>query len=169
MGAAPSPSSDLLDARALRTCLGRFASGVAVVTMRGADGRPHGITVSSFTSVSLDPPVVLVSIQARALANELLRDRPFTVNVLGADQLAVAWHFAGKPDPALAVDWVEEAGIARLRRSNAFFVCAPWRRVEAGDHVLYLGRVGRFDGGGDRAPLLFHGSRFHSLGSELTG
>ncbi len=79
-----------------RGSLGRFATGVAIVTFDGVSRR-HGITVNSFTSVSMDPPLVLVSIARSTKAHDELKDRPFTVNILGAEQQALAMHFAGRP------------------------------------------------------------------------
>jgi len=94
---------------ALRSCLGRFGTGVCVVTVAG-DGEPHGLTVNAFMAVSLDPPLVLVSISKRSRGHDLLPGTPFAVNVLGAEQEAVARHFSGDPHPE-AVHW-EEGGIA---------------------------------------------------------
>src|SRR3954452_19572876 len=96
---------------ALRSCLGRFATGVAVVTFEGGDG-PRGITVNSFTSVSMEPPLVLVSVARRARSHDALKGRPFCVNVLGAEQEAIARQFAGTgAGDAL---WVDDANVPRL-------------------------------------------------------
>src|SRR5438105_4824538 len=73
------------ETRALRSCLGRFATGVTVVTM-DADGGPHGLTVNTFASVSLQPPLVLIAVARTARADGLLAERPFAVNVLAAGQ-----------------------------------------------------------------------------------
>lgn len=129
----------------LRGCLGRFATGVAVVTFDGfADGtaKRHGLTINSFTSVSLDPPLVLVAIQRSVRAHALLHGRPFAVNVLGAEQRGLATHFAGRPhaDP----DWVEGAHAPRLAGSVSWFECTPWTEHDGGDHTLFLGKVERF-------------------------
>jgi flavin reductase (DIM6/NTAB) family NADH-FMN oxidoreductase RutF len=124
---------------ALRSCLGRFGTGVCVVTVAG-DGEPHGLTVNAFMAVSLEPPLVLVSISKRSRGHGLLPDKPFTVNVLGAEQEAVARHFSGDPHPE-AVHW-EEGGIApRLTGTLATFECTPWEAYDGGDHTLYLGEV----------------------------
>ncbi|TWH18696.1 flavin reductase family protein [Prauserella rugosa] len=128
-------------AQVLRGCLGRFATGVAVVTFDGVSKR-HGLTVNSFTSVSLDPPLVLVAIQRSVRAHALLSGRPFTVNVLGADQRDVAMHFAGKPN--LEPDWVEGAYAPRLAGPASWFECTPWAEHDGGDHTLFLGRVEHF-------------------------
>lgn len=137
----------------LRGGFGRFPTGVAVVTFQtsgaGTDeDRRHGLTVNSFTPVSLDPPLVLVSIQRTAASHDLMRDRPFVVNVLGAEQEPLARHFAGRPclDPV----WVTEDSAPRLAGTLAWFACSPWAAYPGGDHTLYLGQVERFDyRGGD--------------------
>ncbi|WP_409184611.1 flavin reductase family protein [Amycolatopsis sp. VS8301801F10] len=129
-----------------RGCLGRFATGVAVVTFDGVDStgaaKRHGLTVNSFTSVSLDPPLVLVAIQRSVRAHALLAGRPFTVNVLGAEQRAVALHFAGKP--AVEPEWVEGEYAPRLANTAAWFECTPWKEYDGGDHTLFVGAVERF-------------------------
>jgi flavin reductase (DIM6/NTAB) family NADH-FMN oxidoreductase RutF len=136
----PEPETHLDD---LRACLSRFATGVTVVTM--VDGeRPHGITVSAFTSVSLDPPLVLVSINKAAHAHELLAKQPFAVNVLRAEQEGVARHFAGKTRPNLAVQWEHGELVPCLRSALATVECEPWAAYDGGDHTLYLGRVAAF-------------------------
>ncbi|MEO7005950.1 MAG: flavin reductase family protein [Terrimesophilobacter sp.] len=125
-----------------RGSLGRFATGVAVVTFDTDQGR-HGITVNSFTSVSLEPPLVLVSIARTTKSHDELADRPFTVNVLGAEQRALASNFAGKPtgEPR----WVEGPVAPRLAGVLSYFECTPWAAYPGGDHTLYLGEVVNFD------------------------
>lgn len=129
----------------LRGGLGRFATGVAVVTFdTGADGmtRRHGLTVNSFTSVSLDPPVVLVAIQRSVRAHALLSRHPFTVNVLGAEQQDLAMHFAGRPN--VEPNWIEGMRAPRLAGSASWFECTPWAEHDGGDHTLFLGHVEDF-------------------------
>lgn len=128
-----------VDHRELRRCLGRFATGVAVVSWASDEG-PRGITVNSFTSVSLHPPLVLVSIARSARAHDALRDQPFVVNVLSAEQVALAWQFAGRPQ-GVAVSWEQNAIGPTLPGALAVIGCRPWRSVEAGDHTLCLGEV----------------------------
>ncbi|WP_372462734.1 flavin reductase family protein [Sinomonas notoginsengisoli] len=152
-----------------RGSLGRFATGVAVVGFDGATKR-HGITVNSFTSVSLEPPLVLVSIARSTRAHDELAGRPFTVNVLGAEQVALALHFAGKP--GLASDeeplWVEGPTAPRLTRPLAYFECTPWAAYDGGDHTLYLGEVLDF-GYRSGDALAFQGGRFTALREDQLG
>jgi flavin reductase (DIM6/NTAB) family NADH-FMN oxidoreductase RutF len=133
---------DVPDIHHFRGSLGRFATGVAIVTFDGATKR-HGITVNSFTSVSMDPPLVLVSIARDTKAHDELADRPFTVNILGAEQQALALHFAGRPGPEPL--FVEGETAPRLARVLAYFSCTPWAAYDGGDHTLYLGEVRDFD------------------------
>ena len=125
-----------------RGSLGRFATGVAIVTFDGVTKR-HGITVNSFTSVSMEPPLVLVSIARTAKAHDELAGRPFTVNILGAEQRQLAMHFAGRPGPE--PPWVEGGTAPRLSRVLAYFECKPWAAYDGGDHTLYIGEVVDFN------------------------
>ncbi|MCA4132134.1 flavin reductase family protein [Arthrobacter sp. M4] len=125
-----------------RGSLGRFATGVAIVTFDGVTKR-HGITVNSFTSVSMEPPLVLVSIARKTRAHDELAGRPFSVNILGAEQRQLALHFAGRPGSE--PEWVEGPIAPRLARVLAWFECKPWAAYDGGDHTLYLGEVVDFD------------------------
>lgn len=156
-----------IDPRELRKCLGHFATGVTVITCQGADGEPHGATVNAFTAVSLEPPLVLVSLDRRSRLCSLVEaeQRPFTVNVLEAAQKDLALHFAGRPDQEIA--WLPDSacGAPRLDGALAHISCTPWQAYDGGDHVLYLGEVQEFlihQG----APLLFHTGKFHHLGDD---
>lgn len=126
----------------LRGSFARFATGVAVVTFEASSGR-HGITVNSFTSVSMEPPLVLVSIGRNANSHDELVGKNFTVNVLGAEQEAIAMHFAGKPNHE--PKWVEGGIAPRLAGTLSWFTCTPWAQYDGGDHTLYLGEVQDYD------------------------
>jgi flavin reductase (DIM6/NTAB) family NADH-FMN oxidoreductase RutF len=129
-----------------------------------ADGEPHGATVNSFTAVSLDPPLVLVSLDRRSRSCKYLDGKPFTINVLREPQDDLALHFAGKPmsEPP---DWEQpNPDLApRLSGSLATIACAPWRSYDGGDLVIFLGVVKEFEfTGGD--PLVFYLGAFRHLG-----
>ena len=158
-----------MNTRELRNCLGRFATGVTVVTCRGEDGY-HGLTVNAFTSVSLEPPLVLVSIDRRNRAERFLRGAPFTFNVLAADQEREALHFAGRSQDDLQIEWEEGRLAPRLARWLAYIECSPWREYDGGDHTLFLGKVEEF-AYRDGAPLVFYAGEFRVLnyGSEEEG
>ena len=155
-----------LDSREFRTALGEFATGVTVVTTI-SDGVPSGATVNAFTSVSLDPPLVLVSLDRRSKSCQRLAGQPFTINVLARTQAALAWQFAGRPqvaDDEIGWDFVDDAGttFAVLQGAAASFLCSPWAEYDGGDHLLFVGRVEQFR----RCycdPLLFHGGAFCSI------
>ncbi|MHA6757929.1 flavin reductase family protein [Streptacidiphilus sp. PAMC 29251] len=141
--------------RALRDCLGQFASGVTVVTTTDADA-VHGATVSSFTSVSLDPPLVLVALDRRSRSCTRLYGAPFGVSVLSTRQRDLALLFAGRAaDAAPDVRWEGDAAAPRLVGAVAHFSCTPWASYDGGDHVLHVGQVVRFDAPGGE-PLVFH-------------
>jgi flavin reductase (DIM6/NTAB) family NADH-FMN oxidoreductase RutF len=135
------------DTADLRRAMGRFATGVTVVTTvsaRGADGRPVGVTANSFSSVSLDPPIVLWSLRlespSRAAFDAAGR---FVINVLALDQLELSRRFAS-PLPDKFAGVAHRAGLEGLpvlEGSAAVFECRTEQRLEVGDHVLYLGRV----------------------------
>ncbi|WP_406411169.1 flavin reductase family protein [Streptomyces sp. NBC_01614] len=153
-----------IDAQQLRTCLGYFATGVTVISCAAGD-TVHGATVNSFTAVSLDPPLVLVSLARTSKAARLLARRPFTVNVLSEEQHDLALRFAGSapasgPSPA----WLPApVGLAPpLGGSLATFSCSPWATYDGGDHMLFLGLVEHLAHRPEANPLLFHRGSFHS-------
>jgi flavin reductase (DIM6/NTAB) family NADH-FMN oxidoreductase RutF len=157
-----------LDARYLRGCLGRFATGVAVVSY-AVDGEARGLTVNSFTSVSLDPPLILVSLARKARACDHLDQQPFAINVLRADQLDVAMQFAGRPRAGIRLDWQHD-DLGRyapaLGGCVAVLRCRPWRCYDGGDHELRIGEVitaRQWPG----EPLLFTDGRFAMTGLPL--
>lgn len=164
-GEGPQRRGAMARAHHFRGSLGRFATGVAIVTFDGVSKR-HGITVNSFTSVSLEPPLVLVSIARRAKAHDELAGRPFTVNILGAEQQALALHFAGQP--GVEPQWVEGPVAPRLARVLAYFECTPWAAYDGGDHTLYLGQVVDFNYRSGDA-LAFANGRFTTIPERQLG
>ncbi|NLU83113.1 flavin reductase family protein [Rhodococcus sp. HNM0569] len=159
--AAETPAG-VTDPRKLRDTLGSFATGVTVLTYCSG-GAYHGMTVNSFTSVSLEPPLVLVSLMRTSRALTYLLERPFAVNVLGDDQLQTARQFAGKPDDTHVIDWVTDEDAPRIDGSLAYFQCTPWASYDGGDHVLLLGKVSSFGTRESAEPLLFYQGRWGAL------
>jgi flavin reductase (DIM6/NTAB) family NADH-FMN oxidoreductase RutF len=138
----------------LRRCLAQFATGVTVVTYRHL-GVPRGVTVNAFTSVSLDPPLVLVSLARAGRSSGRLRHSGFAVNVLAADQRDLALLFADRPTAGAVVQWRDGRVAPYLEGCVATLQCRPWRCYAAGDHLLHLGEVQKLTTlGGD--PLVFH-------------
>jgi flavin reductase (DIM6/NTAB) family NADH-FMN oxidoreductase RutF len=148
-----------------RGSLGRFATGVAIVTFDGVTKR-HGITVNSFTSVSMEPPLVLVSIARATRAHDELAGRPFTVNILGAEQQQLAMHFSGRT--GREPEWVEGTTAPRLAKVLAWFECKPWAAYDGGDHTLYLGEVVDFNYRNGDA-LAFANSAFTTIPESQLG
>lgn len=153
-------------ARAFRACLGQFATGVTVVTCRSSAGYRCGITANSFSSVSLEPPLILWNIaKASNSLQDFLAADHFAVHILTAAQESLSRHFA-RTDHTL-FDNVEysdsEHGVPLLPGCLAVFECSTHRIVEAGDHHIILGHVDRFSW--ERAePLLFFSGSYRDLG-----
>ncbi|AIY19137.1 flavin reductase family protein [Pimelobacter simplex] len=153
-----------MDPRTLRSTFGRFATGVTVVTCRTPDGAHHGATVTAFTPISLDPPLVQVALTRTSRAAAFLDGAAFAVNVLADDQVDVAMHFAGRPSPD-PLPWAAGSTAPTLRGTAATVVCRPWRTDDGGDHLLFLGEIVEVHSTG-RRPLLFSDSSFHHLGDR---
>jgi flavin reductase (DIM6/NTAB) family NADH-FMN oxidoreductase RutF len=144
--------------------MGSYPTGVTIVAGRDADG-PFGLTVNSFTSVSLDPPLVLVCIGHSSSSHDrLLAGQGFTVNVLAGDQGEVAGRFAREPSDGRfdGVEWASgDSGAPILHGSVAWLDCELHEVLEGGDHSIVVGRVHR-SWVGDRPALLFHRGRLSS-------
>jgi len=163
-------SDDPTSHRALRHALGRFATGVAVVTLDSDSNGPVGMTMNSFGSVSLDPPLVLFSIDKSAFSFAAFTGaRGFAVNVLSHAQQALSDRFA-RP----STDKWEGVAFSRgyegaplIADALAHFECAPWATYEGGDHLLFVCRVIRFTTRDDEtAPLLFYRGRYATIPSH---
>lgn len=155
-----------MDKLELRNCLGRFATGVTVTTCETDNGN-HGFTANSFTSVSLDPPLILVSVDRKTKASDYLKNNNFTVNVLKANQKNVAMHFAGRPQDPFPIEWEKGEYAPRLKDTLAYFECEPWKEYDGGDHVLFIGKVKEFAAcENDNDALVFHNGK---LSSKLLG
>src|SRR5690625_6209730 len=111
-----------MDIRNLRNCFGHFATGVTIVTWNDDKGYRRGITINSFTSVSLDPPLVLISIDKNTKAFNDLQNRAFVINILSANQISLALQFAGKHQEGLDVEWRSEEHTSELQ-SRGHLVC----------------------------------------------
>ncbi len=147
---------DLASPQELRAAFGRFATGVVAVTYE-ADGVRYGMTVNSFTSVSLDPALALVAVRKESRAREFLETGHYTINVLAEEQLATGQYFAGRPGDAEPA-WLTDGRAPRLEGALAFFECEPWATYDGGDHALVVGRVTAFGhrpGPAGAEPLLF--------------
>jgi flavin reductase (DIM6/NTAB) family NADH-FMN oxidoreductase RutF len=163
---APDPA----DPRAYRTALGRFATGVTVVTASEADsGKPLGITVNSFASVSLDPALVLWSAARTSIRHaHFSLASAFAIHVLGAGQADLALRFSRSAAnfDGLEID-LNPQGVPLLPGALARFECLAETQHEGGDHTIIIGRVVRFTLGAPAAPLVFAQGRFgHFAGDD---
>ncbi|QWF20598.1 flavin reductase family protein [Nocardioides sp. LMS-CY] len=152
----------VVESPALRSAFGRFATGVVAVTYESAGAR-YGMTVNSFTSVSLDPALALVAIRKSSRAREFLETGHYAINVLAEEQLATGLHFAGRPGDGSDVEWVTEGRAPRVRGALAYFECAPWATYDGGDHVLVVGRVTAFGERDGAGPLVFFEGAWRQL------
>lgn len=152
--------------RELRDCFGRFATGVTVVTCREQSGRPAGITVNSFTSVSLEPRLILwnLSKESRS-ADSFVNAGEFVVNVLADDQRDLSEHFAQSERPRFEhIDAGDSpSGQPVLPGCIAYFHCQTDAIHEGGDHYIIVGEVSDFEIGRDTAPLLYFASDYRTL------
>ena len=174
--AAPSPTPSTLAAPAsvtpidLRRACGQFATGVTVVTVRDGDGY-RGMTANSFTSVSLDPPLVLVSIDRRNRTHQLLAEgEPFAVNVLSKAQQCWSDRFAGRHgDVQHQFDDIPHTlspdGVPIIAEAPAVFSCRVRAIHPAGDHSLFVGQVVGIEHAPVESPLLFFGGTYRALQS----
>jgi flavin reductase (DIM6/NTAB) family NADH-FMN oxidoreductase RutF len=153
------------EAEKFRAALGMFATGVTVVTARGANGGRVGLTANSFNSVSLTPPLVLWSL-ARAARSmpAFAAGSHYAINILAADQQPVAARFASREADRFAGlafhDGVSGAPV--IDGAAAVFECFNRSRYDEGDHVIFVGEVEHCELRADATPLIFHGGRYYS-------
>ncbi|MEF8716147.1 MAG: flavin reductase family protein, partial [Accumulibacter sp.] len=165
------PGSDTRHARAtrdlvcrdFRDALGSFATGVTVLTTLATDGKPVGLTISSFNTVSLDPPLILWSLACDSPRLAAFRHAGhYAVNVLAADQEVISNRFASRDEDrfdALAFT-PGLAGVPLIQGCSAWFECSHEAHYPGGDHLIFLGRVQRFARGQTADPLIFHAGRY---------
>ncbi len=153
----------MTDARAFRQAMGHFPTGVTVVAARDSDDQPYGLTVNSLTSVSLDPPLVLVCIDRRASSHDRLTSAAtFAVSILSDGQQEVAQRFAAEPSDTRfdEVPWVPgPTGDPVLEDATAWLACSRESVHRAGDHSIVVGRVEAVRQAGTDA-LAFYRGRF---------
>ncbi|MFM8303725.1 MAG: flavin reductase family protein [Actinomycetota bacterium] len=168
MSQEPAPARENVltpDQAGFRTVLGRFATGVTVITAV-ADGEPAGLAVNSFTSVSLDPPLVLFSV-ARTSSTwpRIERARKFAVNILGEHQEELSRLFSTPDvDRFARIDWhLGVGGSPVLHDTLAYLDCEFWAEYDGGDHIIVVGRVLDLGVTHDAGPLLYFQGRYGRL------
>lgn len=152
--------------RELRDALGRFATGVCLVTLIDGEGRPRALTVNSFSSLSLDPPLVLWSLQNDSEAYALYADAPrYAISVLSREQEALSSRYALKGAHALdSAHYLPGVnGAPLIKGALISFECTLTQTVEGGDHRILIGRVDRVTDAVEEEPLLFFGGRYRQL------
>lgn len=153
--------------RAFRDALGTFATGITIIAARAPDGRPIGLTVNSFNSVSLDPPLIVWSLAANLPSVPIFEAcEYYSVNILAADQHELSNLFASRSDDKFAGLEFDEGinGTPLLRGCCARFECRNTTRHPGGDHILFVSEVVRFDRDEEeRPPLLYWGGSYRRL------
>ncbi|MBI4903316.1 MAG: flavin reductase family protein [Acidobacteria bacterium] len=155
-----------MDPGEFRRACAQFATGVAIAAACDPAGVPHGLTINSFTSVSLTPPLVLLCIDNRAAVLNVFREAShFSINILHATQEHLSTRFATRPDDRFAgVDWVAGPhGTPLLQGVVAVLECARTQLIVAGDHTIVIGEAvhAAVEGG---EPLVYFGSGYARLG-----
>ncbi len=156
----------MIDPDLFRAVLGRFASGVTVVTTRDAAGRDHGLTVSAFSSLSLEPPLVLVCIDQSSSVQPVLREAShFVVNVLASTQEALSRRFSGRDLDRFDGSGYSRGntGLAVLDEVLAYLECRVAHRLDQGDHTIFVGEVLSLELGRPGAALVYVGGGYRSV------
>ena len=157
--------TDTLDPDFLRLVFGRFPTGVTIVTTRAADHRPVGVTVNSFNTVSLEPPLVLWSLTSSSVSLPAFKERGrFAISILADHQRDIAIRFASPVEDKFR-DMPTLTGLGDIPLIDgavAHLECRIESLIPAGDHTILLGRIERA-GQRDGTPLVFHCGRFEGL------
>lgn len=151
------PTTEPFEQIAFRKALSRFPTGVAVATTLSASGKPKGMTISSFNSVSMDPPLILWSIGLEATCLDDFRQASsFAINILADDQAAISQQFASaQEDRFAAVDWHSSSlGMPLINGAAATLDCNVWSRYPGGDHEIIIGEV-IYLADAEKTPLLY--------------
>jgi flavin reductase (DIM6/NTAB) family NADH-FMN oxidoreductase RutF len=155
----------MIDSETFRSVLGRFASGVTIVTARDDAGEDHGMTVSAFCSLSLQPPLVLLCVDHEASMHGLLLRHPrFGISILSSSQEAYSRRFAA--DESVRFDGIAyvrgDSGVVLLEEALAHLECAVREHHDAGDHTLFIAEVERAEARQGR-PLLYYRGGYAQL------
>jgi len=155
-----------IDSHGLRKALGCFATGVTVITTESNEGERVGFTANSFTSVSLDPPIISWNYRCSARnLNVFLETGQFAINVLAADQQSVAQQFCAPLEDRFAGLEIRagQSGVPLIGGCSAHFECKTLSTVKAGDHVIFLGQVLKYQME-HKPPLVFFAGDYVQLG-----
>ncbi|MFI7099479.1 flavin reductase family protein [Streptomyces sp. NPDC050161] len=147
------------DADLYRQSVALFATGIVVVTADDTGGQPHGATVNSFTSISLDPPTVMISLKRGRTHGLISASGWYGVSVLAREQRDYATHFSGRRNPSCEPVFLPGDRVSTLDGSLARFECEVTREVEVHDHTLFVARVHSHTPATKGSPLVFFDSR----------
>ena len=165
---APQAVPSTVEAAAFRKACARFATGIAVATVCGADGQPLGLTVNSFTSVSCCPPLVLICVDYRSSLLPAFRSSPwYGLNFLSENQKTISDRFAARqPDRFEGLDWRPgQTGVPLLNGCLGHMECSVNQAVEAGDHAVLIAEVLSADWQ-EGLPLIYYGSSYRTLAND---
>ncbi|MFT3717274.1 flavin reductase [Pseudorhodoferax sp.] len=167
----PTTPATVIDPKLFRQLLGCFPTGVAVITTTTAEGRPVGLTCNSFSSVSLEPPLVLFSLRkASSLLGTFVAAENFAINILSQRQDALSGRFASSriADKFEGVDWAPgPLGTPLIDDCLASFECRVHARHEAGDHDIFIGEVRHMGTGSSEHALVFYKGAYMMLAESL--
>jgi flavin reductase (DIM6/NTAB) family NADH-FMN oxidoreductase RutF len=157
-------------AKEFRSTVGTFATGVTVVTTSG-EQHAYGMTANAFSSVSLDPPLVLVCVITQSEGREhIQRNGCFAVNILGVDQEPVSRYFASRDRPRGRDAFLEiphriaSSGSPIIEGAMAYLDCRLHTELESGDHLIFIGEVLELGFNPETEPLVFHGGQYKPVG-----
>jgi flavin reductase (DIM6/NTAB) family NADH-FMN oxidoreductase RutF len=165
-GDIDDPQAASFDPEILRRVCGTYATGVAIVTTIGLSGQRFGLTVNSFTSVSLSPPLVLWALNRASPSRDAFDAAPaFAISILGAEQEEIARRFARpEADKFAGVGYFDgELGLPIIEGATGHLECRMHESFEAGDHVVYIGLVCHGSDRPETAPLAFHKGSFGTI------
>jgi flavin reductase (DIM6/NTAB) family NADH-FMN oxidoreductase RutF len=152
-----------IDTKLFRSVMGLFATGVTVISYV-VDGTPASMTANAFMSVSMDPPLVLISVRKQSRFNDAMRVNVcYGVSFLAESQQAISAHFGGKRDDSLDVPYITGREAPLIEGSLAQIVARTTAIHEAGDHLLYIGRIEHLRLGEQRKPLVFYSGRYKQV------
>jgi 3-hydroxy-9,10-secoandrosta-1,3,5(10)-triene-9,17-dione monooxygenase reductase component len=155
-----------MDQREFRNTLGTFATGVTIITVKGENGENIGLTANAFSSLSLDPPLILVCIDKNSYSVPAFQTgRPFVVNILSEEQESDCWTFAKKGTDKFANAQYElsEDGVPMLKENLSTLVCDVHEVLEGGDHWIVTGLVKAISRKEEKQPLLFYKGKICSI------
>ena len=153
---------ECIDQDEFHRALSRFVTGVTVVTSRDNENNIIGMTANSFTSVSLSPPTILLSVMRGRTLDAIQKSARFAVNVLPVAAKEISGHFAGNAVPGLIPRFEKPEGMPKLEGTVAFFDCQVDRLIDVNDHTLLIGSVLQCTQNNNQ-PLVFYSSKYCEL------